>query len=147
MRRKRAERWMALAALIVAALTVAVLADSPGDHYPGGSTPRPVVYRTLTIYGNVETNDFLVSMDTTGARWRGTNLLDAVQGWAAAPLTTSGALWRAEWQAGDTNEAALRAAADAAVAAAVTGYSNHVRQVYLRGVEAEPGVWTLHIGD
>jgi hypothetical protein len=46
-----------------------------------------------------------------------------------------------------TNEAALRAAGDAANVSALAGYSNHVRALYLRGVEVEAGVWQIYIGD
>ena len=35
----------------------------------------------------------------------------------------------------------------AGLQAAQAGYSNHVRQVYLRGVEAEAGVWQIYVGD
>lgn len=36
---------------------------------------------------------------------------------------------------------------DASIAASIAVYSNHVRNVYIRGVESSPGVWQLYIGD
>lgn len=33
------------------------------------------------------------------------------------------------------------------IPAEIQGYSNHVREVYLRGVEVSEGVWTIYVGD
>ena len=47
----------------------------------------------------------------------------------------------------DAAEAILRAAGDAANTAALAAYSNHVRQVYLRGVDLGGGEYGLYLGD
>ena len=108
--------------LLAFLLPIALLADgarNPGDYYSGGgggNVTNPPYQRAITVYGSVNTNDFLVFMDRTGSKVRGTNLMDQVQGWAQsyttaysnwaatvystqAMLTSSGTAWRAEWQA------------------------------------------------
>ena len=94
-------------------LSVAVArAESPGTHYPSGGT-RPGVSpqagagsnapyaRTITVYGNVHTNDLLRFLDRTGSRVAGTNVLGALD------------YYGTNWQATAAAEAAARAAGDA----------------------------------
>jgi hypothetical protein len=90
--------------LLLAAGTA--LAQSPGDHYPGsatrpsaGGTNAPYA-RTITVYGNVNTNDLLRFMDRTGSRVAGTNVLGALD------------YYGTNWQATAAAEAAARAAGD-----------------------------------
>jgi len=90
--------------LLLAAGTA--LAQSPGDHYPGsatrpsaGGTNAPYA-RTITVYGNVNTNDLLRFMDRTGSRVAGTNVLGALE------------YYGTNWQATAAAEAAARAAGD-----------------------------------
>ena len=97
--------------LLLAAGTA--LAQSPGTHYPSGGT-RPGMSaqatagtnapyaRTITVYGNVNTNDLLRFMDRTGSRVSGTNVLGA--------LDYYGTNWQARVNA-LTNGAALGATA------------------------------------
>ena len=89
-----------VAMLVVVLAAAAAWGKGPGDYYLGGSESPGIFspfWRTITVFGSVNTNDALIFMDRTGAKVRGTNLIDQVQGWAAIGLT---------------NEAALRAAGD-----------------------------------
>jgi len=74
-------------------------ARNPGDYsapgtrtgtppaYTAGSNTNPAAQRAITVYGGVNTNDFLVFMDRTGYKVRGTNLIDQVEGWALGAAT------------------------------------------------------------
>ena len=110
--------------VVMMALAGAAWGKGPGDYYLGGSESPGVFspyWRTITVYGSVETNDVLIFMDKTGAKVRATNIIDQVGYWARYAISNSvettigasGTVWRAEWLAGDTNEAALRASGDA----------------------------------
>ncbi len=84
----------------------------PGDYYLGGSASPGVFspyWRTITVFGSVETNDVMIFMDKTGAKVRATNIIDQVGYWARYAISNSvttivgasGTVWRAEWVAGD----------------------------------------------
>ena len=116
-------KWV-MAVVVVVGLAVA---QDPGDYYPSSGTPEHSagVSRVVTVYGSVNTNDVLVFMDRTGNRVRGTNLIEQVQGWAEEAVTN----------------------AVAVETAALSAYSNHVRTVYLRGVDIGGGVYQLYLGE
>ena len=84
-------------------------------------------------------------LEQTGKRfWTGNGRLDIT----ATTSTADGLTWQSlTTSAQVTAEAALRAAGDAANAAALSGYSNHVRTVYLRGVDSGGGVFQLYQGN
>ena len=68
--------------LMLVMLTGLVAAQEPGDHYPPGDggpvAGNEQANRTITVYGNVTTNDFLIFMDRSGNKVRGTNAAQLV---------------------------------------------------------------------
>jgi hypothetical protein len=100
-------------AMLVVVMALAGTAwGGPGDYYLGGSASPGVFspyWRTITVFGSVETNDVMIFMDKTGAKVRATNIIDQVGYWARYAISNSvttivgasGTVWRAEWVAGD----------------------------------------------
>jgi len=122
---------MAVAMLAAAA----AWGKGPGDYYLGGSESPGIFspyWRTITVFGSVNTNDALIFMDRTGAKVRGTNLIDQVQAWAAIGLT---------------NEAALRVVGDLAgsnnVTAAIAAARASISNSFLRVYDSGGGVWKV----
>jgi hypothetical protein len=90
-------RILGAAALLYAG--AAVGQRSPGDFIPGGGSlpgvpadDLPGAYsaygQTITIFGSVNTNEFLMFMDRTGGKVRGTNILAAIP-WTVTNIAES----------------------------------------------------------
>jgi len=114
---------MAVAMLAAAA----AWGTGPGDYYLGGSESPGIFspyWRTITVFGSVNTNDVLIFMDRTGAKVRGTNVIDQINYWA---------LYAA-------NEAALRVAGDLASSNNVTAVRAELTNT-VRAIEDQTNTW------